>query len=260
MSLNANHNCFITMMLFSVLAAQGQTQPPENTDLGKTTPSPVFRVGGDVTPPRVRYGPSPEYSEKARAAGYEGTCVLWLIVGPDGKPRDIRVARTLGLGLDEKAIEAVRTWRFEPARKDGQPVAVQINVEVAFRLYGNENSKISKLQKKANAGDPKAELELSKAYFEGRDIPKNEVQGLQLLERAANRGLAQAQFLMGEHVYARGSSAADYVNAYMWYELARRGGYKHSDKMLKEVASKMSPEQLSDAKTRVDNWPNAPAK
>jgi TonB family protein len=61
--------------------------------------------------------------------------VLWLVVGPDGKPRDIRVARTLGLGLDEKALEAVKNWRFEPALKDNKPVAVQINVEVTFRLY-----------------------------------------------------------------------------------------------------------------------------
>jgi TonB family protein len=64
-----------------------------------------------------------------------GTVVLWLVVGPDGKPRDIKVLRTLGLGLDEKAIEAVRNWRFEPAMKDNKPVAVQINVEVNFHLY-----------------------------------------------------------------------------------------------------------------------------
>jgi protein TonB len=56
-------------------------------------------------------------------------------VGPDGKPRDIHVSRTLGLGLDEKAIEAVNQWKFEPALKDGKPVAVAINVEVQFRLY-----------------------------------------------------------------------------------------------------------------------------
>jgi TonB family protein len=61
--------------------------------------------------------------------------VLWVVVGPDGRPRDVRVSRSLGLGLDEKAMDAVRSWKFEPARKDGQPVAVQINVEVNFRLY-----------------------------------------------------------------------------------------------------------------------------
>lgn len=95
----------------------------------------VFRVGGGVSAPRAVFQPDPEYSEEARKAKYQGVCVLWLIVGPDGRPRDIRVTRTLGLGLDEKAIEAVKQWKFEPALKDGRPVAVQINVEVSFRLY-----------------------------------------------------------------------------------------------------------------------------
>jgi protein TonB len=95
----------------------------------------VFRIGGGVSAPRALETPDPEYSEEARKAKYQGTCVLWLVVGPDGKPRDVKVARALGMGLDEKAIEAVRNWRFEPAMKDGKPVAVQINVEVNFRLY-----------------------------------------------------------------------------------------------------------------------------
>lgn len=95
----------------------------------------VFRVGGGVSAPRVLSSPDPEYSEEARKAKYQGTVVLWVIVGADGRPRDIRVSRTLGMGLDEKAVEAVKTWRFEPARKDGQAVAVQINIEVNFRLY-----------------------------------------------------------------------------------------------------------------------------
>jgi len=95
----------------------------------------AFRVGGGVSAPKAIYAPDPEYSEEARKVKHMGTVVLWLVVGPDGKPRDIRVLRTLGLGLDEKAIEAVRTWRFEPAMKDGRPVAVQINVEVNFHLY-----------------------------------------------------------------------------------------------------------------------------
>ncbi|HXZ79648.1 MAG TPA: energy transducer TonB [Terriglobales bacterium] len=96
----------------------------------------VFQVGKfGVSAPRAIYTPDPEYSEEARKAKYQGTVVLWLIVDPSGRPRDIRVSRSLGLGLDQKAVEAVRQWKFEPAKKDGQPVAVQINVEVNFRLY-----------------------------------------------------------------------------------------------------------------------------
>ncbi len=95
----------------------------------------VFRVGGGVSAPKVLFAPDPDYSEEARKAKYQGTCILWLIVGPDGHPRNVKVARTLGMGLDQKAIDAVRNWKFEPAMKDGKPVAVQINVEVNFRLY-----------------------------------------------------------------------------------------------------------------------------
>lgn len=95
----------------------------------------VFRVGGGVSAPRVLENPSPDYSEEARKAKYQGTVVLWLIVDASGRPRDVKVARSLGMGLDQKAIEAVRLWKFQPAMKDGTPVAVQINVEVNFHLY-----------------------------------------------------------------------------------------------------------------------------
>lgn len=95
----------------------------------------VFRIGGGVSPPRALSTPDPEYSEEARKAKYQGTVVLWLIVDANGRPRDLRVARSLGMGLDQKAMEAVRNWKFEPAMKDGKPVAVQMNVEVSFRLY-----------------------------------------------------------------------------------------------------------------------------
>ena len=95
----------------------------------------AYTIGGGVTAPRVIYAPEPEFSEEARKTKYQGTAVLWLIVGTDGRPRDISVLQSLGMGLDEKAIEALRHWRFEPGRKDGIPVAVQVNVEVNFHLY-----------------------------------------------------------------------------------------------------------------------------
>jgi TonB family protein len=94
-----------------------------------------YRVGGEVSAPHAIYDPEPEYSEEARKAKYQGVVVLQVVIGADGRPRDIRVARTLGMGLDQKAIGAVRQWRFEPALKGSQPVAVVVNIEVNFRLY-----------------------------------------------------------------------------------------------------------------------------
>jgi protein TonB len=95
----------------------------------------AYRVGGGVSAPRPIYDPDPEYSEEARKAKFQGAVLLWVVVGADGRPRDIRVQRSLGMGLDEKAIEAVRLWKFEPSTLDGRPVAVQVNIEVTFRLY-----------------------------------------------------------------------------------------------------------------------------
>jgi TonB family protein len=94
-----------------------------------------YRFGGGVSAPRAIYDPDPEYSEEARKAKYQGVVVLWVVVGADGSAKDIHVSRSLGMGLDEKAIEAVRRWRFEPGMKDGRPVAVQLNIEVTFHLY-----------------------------------------------------------------------------------------------------------------------------
>lgn len=95
----------------------------------------VFKVGGGISAPQAISTPDPEYTEEARNAKTQGTCILWMIVDDQGHPRDIRVVRGLGFGLDAKAIEAVKQWRFQPAVKDGHPVNVQISVEVGFKLY-----------------------------------------------------------------------------------------------------------------------------
>ena len=94
----------------------------------------VYQIGGDVSQPVPIFKPEPEYSEEARKAKYSGTVLLSLIIDEHGNTRDIHIVRPLGLGLDEKAIEAVAKWRFRPALKGGRPVAVQAQVEVNFRL------------------------------------------------------------------------------------------------------------------------------
>jgi len=73
----------------------------------------VYHVGGGISAPQAISAPDPEYTEEARRAKTQGTCVLWLIVDSAGHPRDIRVVRGLGFGLDAKALEAVRQWKFQ---------------------------------------------------------------------------------------------------------------------------------------------------
>jgi protein TonB len=95
----------------------------------------IFHVGDGVSAPRPIFTPEPEFSEEARKAKYQGVVVLNIVVGTDGRVHSPRVVRSLGMGLDEKAIEGVKTWKFDPSKKDGRPVAVEMNIEVAFNLY-----------------------------------------------------------------------------------------------------------------------------
>jgi len=95
----------------------------------------VFSVGGNVSAPVPIYKPEPPYSEEARKAKYQGTVVLWIVVDAQGGVTDAKVVKPLGLGLDERAVETVRTWKFTPAKRAGTPVPVRVMVEVTFRLF-----------------------------------------------------------------------------------------------------------------------------
>ncbi len=124
----------VGLILCGILLAQDTpNKPPAKTSA--QSQETVYKAGRDgVTAPRVFYAPNPEYSKKARQAKYQGTVVLMATVSASGDVADVRVLNSLGMGLDEKAIEAVRTWKFKPATKDGKPVAVEVAVEVSFTL------------------------------------------------------------------------------------------------------------------------------
>jgi periplasmic protein TonB len=99
-------------------------------------PPGIYPAGKNgVTVPQAIYSPEPGFSDEARKAKQQGIVELLVVVGKDGRTYDIRVRQSLGMGLDEKAMEAVSHWRFKPATLNGQPVATQIAVEVDFHLY-----------------------------------------------------------------------------------------------------------------------------
>jgi TonB family protein len=97
-------------------------------------PAPAIRVGGGMKPPGLKSRREPEYTQEGRLSRFAGTVQLSAVVGTDGRAHDIKLVRSIGFGLDEKAAEAVRAWIFEPGMKDGRPVNVIANIEVNFRL------------------------------------------------------------------------------------------------------------------------------
>lgn len=101
---------------------------------GGNTGGGVMHIGGGVSKPVVLYQVEPEFSEEARKAKFSGDVMVYLWIGTDGKPSHVRVVRGVGMGLDEKAVEAVRQYRFQPAMKDGKPVQVDLYVNVNFQI------------------------------------------------------------------------------------------------------------------------------
>jgi TonB family protein len=101
---------------------------------GQGTDAPSYRSLGITEEPKLLHAEEPEYSEEARKARYQGSVILAIDVDANGKVTNIRVMRSLGLGLDEKAIAAVQKWKFRPAMASGRPVTAPAQVQVTFHL------------------------------------------------------------------------------------------------------------------------------
>ena len=113
-----------------ILSNSEESSEPQDDSDGRSP-----RIGKGLTPPRVIFHKDPNFSEQARRAKYSGTAMLSLTVDQNGESRNVRIVRPLGMGLDQNAVETISTWRFDPARKDGEPVEMRLMVEVDFHLY-----------------------------------------------------------------------------------------------------------------------------
>jgi TonB family protein len=114
----------------------GGDGPGDGIGWGNDRESGVYKPGaGGVSAPVPLFQPEAEFSDEARRAKYQGICMISLIVDAHGNPQSERVVHPLGMGLDEKALQAVRLYRFKPAMKDGHPVPVAITIAVNFRLF-----------------------------------------------------------------------------------------------------------------------------
>lgn len=277
-------------VLFAISATAQQAEPssapavapaPVEQPSSSVPASPVYKVGGGVAPPSVVSTVDPELSEKVRLAKQQAVVILWLIVDEQGMPQNIKVARTAGMGLDEldeKAIEAVKQWRFQPARKAGKPVAVQINVQVNFRLddkpaYSDlmqrivdrislpDETAIQELERSAQAGSVQNQLTMGCLLTLGPSVhiksPKtlkyNPVWARKYFEKAARAGSTEAQFLLAMNS-ASGPNPSDYVAAASWLNIAAASGFKPARKEVKQIEKKLTPDQLAEAHRRADEW------
>jgi bla regulator protein blaR1 len=115
-------------------ASQLPDAPIQSSSENAAAPQ-LYHVGADVSAPKLIFAPNPEFTEEAKREKYQGICVIATIVDAEGNPQRVQVVRHLGKGLDQKAVEAVKQYRFKPAMLHGKPVAVEVNIEVNFRLY-----------------------------------------------------------------------------------------------------------------------------
>jgi len=194
-------------------------------------PSGIIPAAPGVTPPRLVSRAEPEYTLAAREAQVQGTVVLQLVVGEDGKPADICVLSPLGFGLDERAREAVDKWRFLPAKKAGNPVRMRASVEVNFRLPGSwfddkaesrrtrfnlalqalrghdahgAGQALKTIQDLARQEYPGAMDLLGRLLNAGQYVDKDPERGLILISKAAEKNYAPAVFDLGV-LYLEGS-------------------------------------------------------
>ncbi|MGH9862252.1 MAG: energy transducer TonB [Candidatus Acidiferrales bacterium] len=116
---------------------ESATQPPGSVlgFLEQPQRRSIYSVGGGVSKPKCVTCPAPHYSEAARQAGFQGTVDLWAVVNENGRVEEIQVAKPLGMGLDEEAVNTIQQWQFEPARRNGEPVAVRLILTMGFHLY-----------------------------------------------------------------------------------------------------------------------------
>ncbi len=134
----------IALLPVSFGAAQQPTPPSDPTAPAQANEAPdtrtgLYKVGGRISPPEVLHSVNAEFSDEARRAKYQGVCLISLVVDAEGNPQNLRVVRPLGMGLDEKAMEAIQQYKFKPAMKDGTtPVPTMITIEVDFRLYAGK--------------------------------------------------------------------------------------------------------------------------
>jgi TonB family protein len=129
-------NAVLNRVFFLDAGAADRTRPEWRRADDTISGDRIYSVGQDNTKAPVSiYTPEPDYSDAARKAKFQGTVALTIVVDKGGRVARVRLDKALGFGLDENALQALSIWRFAPAIRNGQPVAVEMSTEFSFNLY-----------------------------------------------------------------------------------------------------------------------------
>lgn len=131
MRLGCRKTCFALLVIALSVPCSGRPQKSANEDASQSD-EPVYELGPGITPPRVTKQVNPKYSDSKRGVRVTGLITIEVIVSSQGTPRNPRVIKGIDDEVDRAAVEALKQWRFAPARKDNQPVAVRVVIEIDF--------------------------------------------------------------------------------------------------------------------------------
>jgi TonB family protein len=222
----------------------------------------VYKIGGAVTSPKVMSKREPEYSELARKLGVTGEVWFRVVVGEDGVPRDLAITKAAGYGLDERAMESVRTWRFSPGQKDGKPAAVQVTLAVSFHILGKNKldahrlafqEALTKVNDPAQHAEAVAAIEkaakervweafqfLAVSYEQGSNgFAQDDKRAREILEGCAkNTGAVVCRLEAGRLLLKSAGNDRDEIrSAHAWLELAVEQGSAEAKALLATVPS-----------------------
>lgn len=224
----------VTFLMF--LMAAGQALPPVSAA------SDYAHLSKSVTPPRLVHSVDPQYTKQADEAQIEGTVVLNAIIGLDGRVTNASVLIPLPAGLDEKALEAVKLWRYVPASMDGEDVPVLTPIDVVFRLPYQKNRPPApplpaNLEQAAFMGDPAADFKLGDKYERARNFDE----ARRYFRLCAAIGNPSCQYRLGRlMVSGPGINPNDFAQGVTWLEIARDHGDKQAAELCQTAAAKLS--------------------
>jgi protein TonB len=251
-------------LLLSALAAAAIAQSAPSATVESADSQPVYKVGAGVTAPVLRYRPEPEISEKqARVRHRSGTVALTAIIGSDGRVSDVKVTRGYDPEYDAAALKAVKQWTFDPARKDGVPVAVKVNIDVDFHIDYDGVPAMRDWQSQLctraypgtiAAGSPAAAMQAGCEKLGQAKHKKQQALAIPDFEQAAAQGFANAQLMLAGMNEDGMGVKKDKVAALRWFQIALHSGSPEAQPEIDRLSKKMKSKDVEAASSQANEW------